>query len=193
MEDGGETTCQIPKETPRLHLDYKSKCLRRSEGRNAVDAVIRVTDTGIVCGVVASRKLGLRASGFLAGLRAWASASCRFRGGAPERTVGEVAGAGRAVRGREENAGPRHLQRDRRQPLQLVLGEHCREVPGQNRPADDDTRGPQGTGDTSHFSGSHSPVVRPLKPTSTGPGRSFPQADVNIPLQRPYCVLLQTS
>lgn len=35
------------------------------------------------------------------------------------------------------------------------------------------------------------PVAHPLKPTSMGPGRSFPQADVNIPLLRPYCILLQ--
>lgn len=157
MRDGEETTCRIPKETLWLHLDYKSKCLGCSRGGNAVGAVITVTKTGIVCGAVAVRKPSLRASGFLAGFRARASVSCRFPGGAPERTFGEVAAADRAIGGREENAGPRHLQRDGRQPLQLVAGEHCREVPGEKRPADDDTRGPQGTHGASHFSDSLSP------------------------------------
>lgn len=139
------------------------------------------------------RQPRLSPSSLLAGFRAWASASCRFRGGARERTFGEVAAAGRAFGGWEENAGPRHLQRDGRQPLQLVSGEHCREVPGQKWPADDDPRGPQGTHQLLISPAPILPAVSPLKPTSSGPGRSFPQVDVNISLQRPYCLLLHIS
>ena len=78
-------------------------------------------------------------------------ASFRLRGGAREGASGEVPAAGRALGGREENAGPRHLQRDGSQPLQLVRRQHRREVPRQERPADDGAPGPQGTRCASRF------------------------------------------
>lgn len=45
----------------------------------------------------------------------------------------------------EEDAGPRHLHRNRSQPLRLIPFQHWWEVPRQERPADDAPHGSQGT------------------------------------------------
>lgn len=114
--------------------------------RNALDTFITVAESGVT-----RWRNSLEGCSFqchlasLHNFRASASTSYRFCNSAREGSFGEIPAAGRAIGGREENAGPRHLHRNGSQPLQPVRSQHCGEVPWQKRPADDAARGGQGT------------------------------------------------